>query len=166
MSAVLKRLTLLTLAPAIALLIGCKGDTNFSKANQDVEPDPGDPALSFSPSEIVFSDLTVGATYSVALTFESVGDGDLIIYRLAPADDTYAAFDVYGAEDAVEIAPGQDKEFTVTAILPDAVFAEAVLSVQTNVSDMLQFEIPISAAAAGLGDTGIDTGADTGDTGL
>jgi len=156
MTTALKLFAMFSLVPLLPLL-GCEGDTNFSKANQDVEPDPGVPALSYSPESIVFPDLTVGATYSTTLTIESVGDGDVLIYRLAPADDTYAVFDVYGADDTVEILAGGSEEFTITAILPDAVAAEAELSIQSNVSDMLQFSIPISAYAADLGDTG-DTG--------
>lgn len=145
-------------------VVGCEGDTGFTKGNQDVETQTGDPALSFSPAEMVFEDLSVGATYSQTLTFEATGDGDLIIYRLAPSADKYSAFSVYGAEDTVTLAPGQSKDFTVTAILPDAVAAYAELSVQTNVSDLLQFTIPVSAIAT---DAPTDTGAtDTGDTGL
>ncbi len=144
----------------LAALLACQGDTGFSTNQQDVQTDLGDPGLSYSPQEITFTDLEVGPSYSKPLSFQATGDADLVIYLVSVTGDSSMAFSVYGAEEDLRIAPGDSAEITVLATLSQAAPATAELLVQSNVSDMLEFTIPLSAWPAdrqGAGDTG-DTG--------
>jgi hypothetical protein len=161
----MRHLAAVTTAALALGLAACSSNTSFNKTQGDVYTPAGDPGVTVDPLEVVFTDLTVGSTYSQYVTFTASGEGDLIVYRFAPVEDYSSAFDTRGVEDAVTIPSGASEDFIVLAVLPEDAPATALLQVQTNVSDLLEFNIPVSAYPVGW--TGGDTaGGDTADSGL
>jgi hypothetical protein len=156
---------------ALLLLVGCTPQTGFSngKNNQDLPTGTG--RMEIDKTEITVSDIQVGYSESVPFTITSVGDANLIIYEVRIVTDVDDAFYIDEFEE-IELAPGQDKIFSLVADLEADAPAEGELRIRTNDPDYASFIVPLAAWPEGYvppEDTGgSDTGAeDTGaeDTG-
>ncbi len=138
---------------AALALTGCPSNTTFTNTDADVTEVDGAAAVIWSPSEFAWTDLSVGITYSLFLTVESVGDIELQIYQAQVINNPSGAFYVPDFDDgaSIKVEAGNTRELTVTVTLTEDAAAEAEIWLQTNDGDNLNVYIPLSAAPAGSG---------------
>lgn len=132
----------------VMCLVACNGDTSFTSTGQNEEEIQGSGGLSYSPEQLVFSDLTVGNTVSQDITFNSIGDVNLNLYEVRTINTGGGVFYVPDTQDLV-IGPGSSLNVTVTATLSEEAPAEGLLRVKSSDADYIEFTIDLLAYPLG-----------------
>ena len=120
--------------------------------NNDIDEVEGNAAVTWSPAELIFTDMNPGITYSQPVTMESVGEVDLRTYAARVVDDLDAAFEVYEEDTSATTAPGQIHEVLILASIEGDQPAFGSLEIETNDPDQLTFSLPVSAYPTGWTD--------------
>jgi|GEM_PF-3428559 len=105
------------LALTITSTIACNtADQGFSAQNKDIYASEGYAELIVSPTEVVFSEMEEGITYSASFSVESTGDSPLIIDKVDITNSAEGIFyiDTSATED-VNLDPGVTREFIIIA---------------------------------------------------
>ena len=157
----------------LALLnAGCgSGDSNFTKTDEDPKPVDGESIMEVSATELNWTDMEVGQTYSKDFTISSTGEVDLQLYeaRILVGGDVFYLPEVWKSDQT--IARGGSVTMTLTASLDENEPREGSMRIKSNDSTNVELLIPLTATPLGWGgseDTGGDTGepgSDTGDSG-
>lgn len=132
----------------ILALAGCANTSTGLSSNPDqVDGQEGDAKVVITPTELTWTDLEVGYSYSQTFTLESVGDDDLLVYEIKIVADPLDGFVFDEVEDLV-MPPGDLKDFPIVADLETDEPATGTLRIKTNDVDQLEVLIPLSASAA------------------
>ena len=135
----------------ITSIFGCNSaDQSFSAKNNDIYGDGGYADLTYSPEEIVFSDMEVLVTYSTELTVESTGDSTLKIDKVDITNSADGVFyiDTSNTED-VNLSPGVAREFIVIAQFQEEGVYYGEARIRSNVASASDIRIPLCAFPAG-----------------
>ena len=171
--------TSLTL-PLIGLLLtsmGCKSaDQSFSAQNQDIYTDSGFAEISVTPTELVFTEVADGITYSLSFTVESIGENALQIDKVDITNSANGVFyiDTSATQD-ITLETGVSRDFIVIAqaVTADTYLGEA--RIRSNDASHGDIRIPLCTFPVGFTgelrcveevvDTGIEQVEDTGTAG-
>ncbi len=139
-------------------VVACSGETSFSDADVETNPDQGSGAMTITPAELTIPVDAPGVLYSGSIVIASVGKANLQLYQVGLSESADGLFGMEIAEDVI-LAPGTDKTFTVTAILDTGEIAEGEVRISSNDAAQLEVRVPIHATPT-FGDTGApgDTG--------
>ena len=152
----------------ILSLWACQGDQTFSQQDADVEDVQGAGVLTYSPLELLWTDLEEGNTVGQTLTIESVGELNLLLYEARIIQSANGQFYMEETEDKT-LGPGTSLEIPVVCSITRDQPIDGVLQVKTNDIDHISFEIPLRAIPLGwvedTGDSTTDSGDSTTDSG-
>ena len=146
-------------------LWGCgPGESSFTKKEDDPIPAAGDSIMEVSNTELTWSDMEVGQTYSKEFTIESVGEVDLQFYeaRILTGGDTFYLPEVWKNDQT--LSKGQSITMTLTAALQEDAMREGSMRIKSNDSNSVELLIPLIAAPVGW-EGSTDTGASEEDSG-
>ncbi len=147
----------------ILALWGCQ-DQTFSQHDADIDNVEGAGVLTYSPEILLWTDLEVGNTVGQAVTIDSVGELNLMVYEARIIQSANGQFYMSETEDKT-IGPGGSLPIDVVCSLNRDQPIEGVLQIKTNDVDHITFEVPLQAFPLGWTEDTGDTGGDTGDTG-
>mgnify|MGYP006091756143 CR=1 FL=1 len=164
------------LAFIITSNIACKNaDQSFSAQNQNINANEGYAELIVSPTEVVFSDMEDGITYSASFTVESTGESILIIDKVDITDSAEGVFyiDTSATED-ITLDPGVSRDFIIIA--QSTAVGEYIGEARIRSNDSSNGDFRVTLCAFPLGyegeqtctpsteteDTASETGEDTG----
>lgn len=143
------------------VFLGCSSETGFGNAGDTVEKMYGNGQIEYTPTSLDFSDLDVGVARSQYLKVTSVGEEQLVIYEIRVFDSADGVFYMEEDQDVI-LAPGQYKEYPVTATLQTAESFEGSIRIECNDLESTTFYVDLLATPVGAGPS--DTA--TGETGL
>jgi hypothetical protein len=130
----------------ITSFIACNSaDQSFSAKDQNIYAEDGYADLTYTPQEIVFTDMEPLITYSLSFTVESTGDATLQIDKVDITDSADGIFyvDTSATED-INLSPGVTRDFIVIAQSQEegaSYFGEA--RIRNNVSSASDIRIPL-----------------------
>lgn len=140
----------------ISLLITCllacnSADQSFSAKDQDIYADDGYADLTYTPQELVFTEMEPLITYSLSLTVESTGEATLQIDKVDITNSAEGVFyiDTSATED-VYLAPEVSRDFIVIAQSQEegaTYFGEA--RIRSNVASADDIRIPLCGFPVG-----------------
>lgn len=140
------------------------GDSNFTNTEEDPKPVDGESVMEVSATELNWSDMEVGQTYSKEFTISSVGEVDLQLYeaRILVGGDVFYLPEVWKSDQ--NIARGDSVTMTLTASLEEDAPREGSMRIKSNDSTTVELLIPLNATPLGW-EASEDTGEAGGDTG-
>lgn len=155
------------LALFITSNIACNNaDQSFSAQNKDIYANEGYAELVVSPTEVVFSDMEDGITYSASFSVESTGDSALIIDKVDITNSAEGVFyiDTSATED-VTLDPGVTREFIIIAQATTVGEYIGEARVRSNDASNGDFRVALCAFPLGYeGDLTCTTSTDSDDT--
>ena len=136
-------------ATTLALWSCGPGESSFTKNDDDPIPAAGDSIMQVSDTELVWSEMEVGQTYSKEFTIESVGEVDLQFYeaRILTGGDTFYLPEVWKSDET--LAKGQSITMTLTASLEENLAREGSMRIKSNDSNSVELLIPLTATPVG-----------------
>ena len=140
------------------------GDSNFTNTEDDPKPVDGESIMEVSASELTWTDMEVGQTYSKEFTISSAGEVDLQLYeaRILVGGDVFYLPEVWKNDQ--NIARGDSVTMTLTASLENDEPREGSMRIKSNDSTSIELIIPLKATPLGW-EAPEDTGAANEDTG-
>lgn len=144
------------------ILIGCNnGDTGFT--NKDGAPIPvsGEAGMEVSATELAWTELEIGQTYSKQFTVTSVGEIDLQLdeARILVGGDVFYLPEIWKSDQI--IAKGDSVTMTLTASLSKDELREGSMRIKSNDATTVELIIPLSAAPLGWIGGSTDSGTAT-----
>ena len=130
----------------ITSFIACNSaDQSFSAKDQNIYAEDGYADLTYTPQEIIFTEMELLITYSLGFTVESTGDATLQIDKVDITDSANGIFyvDTSATED-INLSPGVTREFIVIAQAQEegvSYYGEA--RIRSNVSSASDIRIPL-----------------------
>jgi len=114
-------------------LIACGGETAFQTLPPAPDPDPGEALMEVSHTEMMFASSSVGAAQSIPLLVTSTGETVLTInYGRIVQDDEGVFYTDEEANENIELAPGNAREFVIACVLREAQEATGLFRLDTN----------------------------------
>jgi hypothetical protein len=139
------------------MLFGCSGgDTGFTNTEDDPTPVAGDAGMEISATELNWTEMEVGQTYSKEFTISSVGEIDLQLKeaRILVGGDVFYLPEVWKNDQI--IAKGDSVTMTLTASLEQDEAREGSMRIKSNDATTVELIVPLTASP--LQDYGTDTG--------
>ena len=135
---------------ASVLLVGCDGETGFTKSTEPPVPEEGMGEIDVQPAEIVIADIEweQGVAKGQVVTVTNLGDNILRVTDIGLSDNAGGA--LYCEEvGELDLAPGVSAEFSVVATLTTFEHAEGALRIRSGDIDESNLSIPIIAIPVG-----------------
>ncbi len=142
---------------SFTLLTACEGETGFQTSTQDNATSQNSGLIEVFPSELVWTDLSVGVLASEYLKITSVGEEPLRVYDINVVSSADGQFSMEPMEE-IELQPGEVAEFSVQCTLAADATAVGELRIRNTDPDQLDLRLTLTASPVG-------GGSDTGDTG-
>ena len=141
------------------------GDSNLTNTKEDPKPVDGESIMEVSATEMTWTDMEVGQTYSQEFTVSSVGEVDLQLYeaRILVGGDVFYLPEVWKSDQT--IAKGSSVTMTLTASLEEDTAREGSMRIKSNDSTTVELIVPLMATPIGWESSDTGTGEDTGSTG-
>jgi len=145
----------------VGVLMGCDGETGFSKADDPPITEEGVGEIDVQPLEIRIEDIDWEGAIAKGqvVTIANVGDNNLRIHDVALTSNGGGTLYLEEVGE-LNLAPGASTEFSIIATLTEFELVESSLRVQSGDVDEANLDIPILAIPAGwvfdddTGDTG------------
>ena len=140
----------LTCMLASMLLVGCDGETGFTKSSDPPVPEEGAGEIDVQPTEIVIADIDweQGIAKGQVVTIANLGDNILRVTDIGLSDNAGGA--LYCEElGGVDLAPGVSAEFSIIATLTTFEHADGELRILSGDLDESNLIIPITAIPVG-----------------
>lgn len=144
----------------LASLVGCGGETGFQSGTGDNATTDATGKMEVYPSELVWTDLSVGIAESQYLKITSTGDEPLRVYDISVVSSAQGQFYMEPV-DEFELEKGHSQEFSVKCTLAALEEAVGELRIKSSDPDQLDLRLTLTADPAASGDTA-DTGGDSG----
>ncbi|MEL6343437.1 MAG: hypothetical protein AAFV53_09900 [Myxococcota bacterium] len=143
---------------ALALLVACGGEQNFTTGNDGNTNDLGETKMAYSPDVLLITDIDVdsGVSRSVPIELRNVGTNDLRVDRftISNSGGVFLVVLQQEYEDSL-ISPEDSEEFLVTAqptteLAGGGVYGE--LRISTNDPEFRDLRVPLCAYPLGWKD--------------
>lgn len=144
----------------ILTLGACGGsDTGLGAGKTDATVPDGVATVDIAPWSVVWTDLTLGYSFSREFTLTSTADGTLLVDEIRLVSNPDGVF-VFDPEEDVEIAAGESIVYTVAADLdldhPLDTYASGQIRIESNDAECDTALLPLSAYPEGYTGT-LDT---------